>query len=106
MWWRETGLDEYDNTLPFVNEWVWFKMRLNGTLFFNFSREQRRISKKWQIKGILIVVQFKLCLLEALKLSHLRDPSLTDRQKTDRQTDRLNDNPLAHVYKELGSTTK
>ena len=33
-----------DDTLPFVNEWV----RSKGTFFFTFSREQGRISKKWQ----------------------------------------------------------
>ena len=41
----------YDDTLPFVNEWVWSKVRSNGTFFFTFSREPGPISKKWQVEA-------------------------------------------------------
>ena len=41
------------DTLPFVNESVWSKVRSNCTVFLTFSREQGRISKKWQIRVTL-----------------------------------------------------
>ena len=46
-----------DDTLPFVNERVWSKVRSNGTVFALFL-ETRLNFKKWQIQATYIVVLF------------------------------------------------
>ena len=85
---------QYECCVTVVNEWVWSKVRSNGTVFFT-SREQGRISKSGKLKRLKSSYSLSSCLFEALKVRHLRDQPLTDRQ-TDKQSDYYN--PLVHVY--------
>ena len=79
-----------DDSLLFVNEWVWSKVHSNGTVYFTFSRTRPNFKRSGKLKGRKSLSSLSSCLFEALKVCHLQDQSLTDRQ-TDRQMDRQTD---------------
>ena len=62
--------------------------------FHFFSRTRLNFKKSGKLKRLKSSYSLSLCLLEALKVRHLRDQPLTDKQtgrQTDRQTDRETD---------------
>ena len=81
-----------DDTLPFVNEWVWSKVCWNGTVFSLFLETKAKFQKSGKLKGFKSSYSCKF--FEAVKVCHLRDQPLTDGQtdrRTDGQTDRRTD---------------
>ena len=77
-----------DDTLPFVNEWVLSKVRSNGTAFSLFLENKAELKKSVKLKRLKLSYSLSSCLFEALKVRHLRDQPLTDKQTEGRQTDR------------------
>ena len=39
-----------EDTLPFVNEWVWFKVRSNGTVFSLFLENNAEFQNSGKLK--------------------------------------------------------
>ena len=97
-----------DDTLLFGNEWVWSKVRSNGTVLSLFLENKAKFQKSGKLRRLQSSYPLSSCLFEALKVRHLRDQPLadrqTDKQMTDRQTDRQTDkqsdyyNPLVHAH--------
>ena len=73
------------DTLPLVNECVWSKVCSNGTVFSFFLENKAEFQKIGKLKPFKLSYSLSSCLFEALKVHHLRDQPLTDKQ-TDRQT--------------------
>ena len=72
-------------TLPFVSEWVWSKVRSNGTVLSLFLENKAEFQRSGKLKRLKSSYSLSSCLFEALSLPSSR--SATDRQ-TDRQTDK------------------
>ena len=72
-WWKErrgyTIPVLCDDTLPFV--WVWYKVRLNGTIFKLFLENKAEFQKSGKLKQLKLSYSLSLCLFEALKIRHL-----------------------------------
>ena len=66
---------------------VWSKVRSNGTVFSLFLENKANFQKSGKLKRLKSSYSLSSCLFAALKVRHLRDQPLTDKQ-TDRQTDR------------------
>ena len=71
---------------------MWSKVRSNGTVFSLFLENKTEFQNSGKLKGLKSLSYLSSGLFEALKVRHLRDQPLTDKQ---RQSDDYN--PIAHA---------
>ena len=67
-----------DDTLSFVNEWVWSKARSNGTVFSLYLENKAEFQKSGRLKRLKSSYSLSSGLFEVLNVHHLQDQPLTE----------------------------